>query len=329
MSALAKMVSISEASDLIRSGKYLSIAGDEGALRQLPQGNWIGGTSPYFMTDEGGVATRDKLFVHVIPSYDEPPVLRCYDIESLSQICRNAPEQGFTILIIPAFSECHQDFAQNAPGYEEMYMKPLAGWVAGMHLDDLGKVKPQVVLGTTGEFSDRNAVVMDVPLPADAFANVDIVNLFRPGDGDVITFGAVGVSAGECSINGQPANLAEYLTTLGADKRLPLVADYCGAFINVGIKAVDTAARRVDFYAPVFPDTPYRIAAPVDDYVSSFQAALPEMNNGIVFSCNCILNYLYSNLEGKRTGPITGPITFGEIGYQLLNQTLVYLTVIR
>jgi hypothetical protein len=40
-----------------------------------------------------------------------------------------------------------------------------------------------------------------------------------------------------------------------------------------------------------------------------------------------ILNYLYSNLEGMRTGDMVGPITFGEIAYQLLNQTLVYLTI--
>ena len=49
--------------------------------------------------------------------------------------------------------------------------------------------------------------------------------------------------------------------------------------------------------------------------------------SALFFSCNCILNYLYSELEGKKTGGITGPITFGEIAYQLLNQTMVYLTI--
>lgn len=33
-------------------------------------------------------------------------------------------------------------------------------------------------------------------------------------------------------------------------------------------------------------------------------------------------------LEGKKTGDVTGPVTFGEIAYQLLNQTLVYLNII-
>ncbi len=38
-----------------------------------------------------------------------------------------------------------------------------------------------------------------------------------------------------------------------------------------------------------------------------------------------MLNYVYGKLEGRHTGKLTGPITFGEIAYQLLNQTLVYL----
>lgn len=327
MTAMTKLVSISQAADLINGGKYLCIAGDESALLQLPKGNWIGGTSPYFMTDEGGLVTRDKVFVSEIEFFGESPALRSYDAESLAQICRNAPDNGFTILIVPAFGPCHEDFAKNAPGYEEMYLKPLIGWVAGMHLDDRGRLTPKVMLGPTGEFSDQIAVVMDVPLPADRFANVDIINLFKPGEGDAITFTATGFSARDCMVNGQPDNLARYLESCKADRRLPLVADYCGAMINVGIKSVDAAAGLVEFYAPVFPDTVYRIAAPVADYVASFQAALPQIEEGVIFSCNCILNYLYSGLEGKRTAGMTGPITFGEIGYQLVNQTLVYLTV--
>lgn len=45
------------------------------------------------------------------------------------------------------------------------------------------------------------------------------------------------------------------------------------------------------------------------------------------FSCNCILNYVYAGLEGKRTGTILGPITFGEIAHQFLNQTIVRLYI--
>ena len=318
---------VGRAADLIRAGKYLSIGGDEQALRQLPAGNWIGGTIPYFMANDGGKISLDQVFVHEIKGFSAPPIMRLYDADGLPQLCRNAPENGFTILIIPAFSECHGSFAENAPNYEDMYMKPVVGWISGIHLDDLGKVSPKVVLGTTGEFSEQHAVAMDVPLPPNKFARVDIINLFRPGTGDTITFAETGFSVGACQINGKQANLADYLIGNSTDTRLPLVADYCGAMINVSIKGIDANARRVDFYAPVFPGLDYKIAAPVNDYLGSFQAALPKIDSGISFSCNCILNFLYSGLEGKRTANVTGPMTFGEIGYQLLNQTLVYLTI--
>lgn len=327
MNSTARLTSIAEASALIDAGRYLTVAGDEEALKQLPQGNWIGGTIPYFMGEEGGTVARDRVFINEIAVFDSAPTLRFYDTEALPQICRNAPEHGYTVMIVPAFSPCHVAFAENAPNYEDMYMKPLIGWVAGIHLDDLGKTAPKVILGTTGEFSEHHVAAIDVPLPPEKLAMIDIVNLFRPGDGDAVTFSGTGFSAGECRINGQAANLADYLTSRKIDTRLPLVADYCGAMINVSIKSVDASARTVDFYAPVFPGVEYRIAAPVGDYVKEFQAALPKLDSGIAFSCNCILNFLYSNLEGKRTGSITGPITFGEIAYQLLNQTLVFLTV--
>jgi hypothetical protein len=40
-----------------------------------------------------------------------------------------------------------------------------------------------------------------------------------------------------------------------------------------------------------------------------------------------VLNYLHGSLEGRRTGALQGPMTFGEIAYQLLNQTLVQINI--
>lgn len=327
MKTISGLVSIARAAELINDGRYLSIAGDEAALKELPKGNWIGGTIPYFMTEAGGAVSRTEVFIDEMPVFDEAPTLRFYDVDALPHLCRNAPEYGYTLMIVPAFSACHSTFAENAPNYEDMYIKPLIGWIAGVHLDDLPQAAPKTVLGTTGEFSTEQAVVVHVPLPPEKIANIDIVNLFQPGDGESITFEGTGFSAQQCKIGGKSANLAQYMTASGIDTRLPLVADYCGAMINVSIKQVDATAGRVDFYAPVFAGVTYRFAAPVADYVREFERALPSIEDGVVFSCNCILNFLYSNLEGKRTGHIVGPVTFGEIAYQLLNQTLVYLTI--
>ncbi|MEZ5628414.1 MAG: hypothetical protein R3E34_12975 [Rhodocyclaceae bacterium] len=308
---------------LIRDGHFLCLAGDEAALRQLPPGNWIGGTIPYFMSAAGAVVSRELVYVQQIADFLSPPRLRFYDAASLPQLCRNAPEHGYSLLIVPAFSACHSDFARHAPNYEDMYLKPLAGWVAGTHLDDLGRAAPRVVYGPTGQFSSELAVVMDVALPPSRFAHIDIVNRFKPGDGDAIRFADTGFSAQACHINGEPANLADYLSARQVDTRLPLVADYCGASVNVSFKQVDTVAKRVEFYAPVFPGLSYRLATP-----AAVPASLAVGGQApATFACNCILDFLYRGQDGRPAEGLAGPATFGEIGYQLLNQTEVYLTI--
>jgi hypothetical protein len=318
---------VAAAAELIRCGRYLCIAGDEAALRQLPIGNWIGGTIPYFMASSGGTVSREQVFVHLVGDFATPPQLRFYDQGSLPQLCRNAPEHGYSVLIVPAFTACHSDFARNAPNYEDMYLKPLIGWVAGTHLDELGMVTPKVVLGSTGQFSATHAVVMDIALPPQHYAQVGIVNLFQPGGGDNIRFTHTGFSAGSCHINGIEGNLADYLLSNDIDTRLPLVADYCGASINVSIKSIDRSTRSVEFYAPVFPALDYQIATRLSAEDALLQTTRFLPDNAITFSCNCILNFLYDELEGKPCGPLNGPMTFGEIGYQLLNQTQVYLSI--
>ena len=50
----------------IRSGAYLSIAADAALLRRLPPGNWVAGSIPYFMAQDGGETSRQKLFLSLI-----------------------------------------------------------------------------------------------------------------------------------------------------------------------------------------------------------------------------------------------------------------------
>ncbi len=54
---------LQEATALIESGKNLLCAGDAQLLKKLPKGNWIGGTTPYFMSQEGGQKSFDKIFI--------------------------------------------------------------------------------------------------------------------------------------------------------------------------------------------------------------------------------------------------------------------------
>jgi hypothetical protein len=321
------LMDLQEALVLIRRGAYLSIAADESLLRRLPSGNWIAGSIPYFMAQDGGETSRQKLFITELPAHAGTPLLRWYDNSNLHKVALDAPAHGLTVLIVPAFSEVHSRFAREAPAFEDQYMKPLVGWIAGVHLDDLGQAAPMVVNGETLTFSSERALAIHIPLPESIYPRIEILNLFRPGAGDVIRFPSTGFSAHECFVNGELVNLAQYLGQKNIDTRLPLVADYSGAMINVSFKAVDAAAGQVDFYAPVFDDVEYRIAEPVPNYAKAFAQSLPADAVGACWSCNCILNYLYGELEGQRTGPMTGPMTFGEIAYQLLNQTMVYVNL--
>jgi hypothetical protein len=228
--------------------------------------------------------------------------------------------------MIPAFSDAHAEYAKNVAHYPGIFDRPIVGWISGVALDQIGTVSPKAFDGASGEGTSTEAVALHVSLPASDDVTVDIINLFKPGSGDTIRFTDTSFSVTDVLVNGEPANFSKYLTANGTDTRLPLVADYSGAMINVSIQNVDVAAGKVDFYAPVFPGIGYHVAAPVGDYVAEFAARLPAGAEP-AFACNCILNYLYAGLEGRSTAPLFGPMTFGEIAYMLLNQTAVSLTV--
>lgn len=322
------MFTLNEAKEIIAAGKKLLVAGDESLLTQLPPGPWIAGTIPYFMTENGGLATKEQLFINELPSFITNFKIKKYTPESVADVYKDAPENGFSVIIIPASSPTHFSFALNAPKYEGFATKQLIGWIAGVHLDEIGKKTPKVFNGEENESLEDGALVMHIELPPDKYGEINIVNIFKQGNGDTITFLEDSFSATEAVVNGQTVSFAEYLTANKIDTRLPLVADYCGAMINTSFQKVDPEQKKVTFYAPVFRGIQYKIAAPIGDYITSFTQQLPQEESAqIFFSCNCILNYLYSELEGKKTGGVVGPITFGEIAYQLLNQTLAYISI--
>jgi hypothetical protein len=323
------LLTIQETAELIRAGKVLSLAADEVLLTQLPKGNWIAGTIPYFIGEDGGIETREKIFVTELTQADAAQIeIRTYTVDSIKNIATDAPDNGYTIVILPAMSPIHAEYANHGRDYDDMFIKPVVGWIAGVHLSDLGKVLPKVVNGATGSMLTTDAVALHVTLPVDKMAVIHILNLFRQNsDGDVITFPETGFSATKCRINGEEVFFADYIATIKLNSAYPLVADYNGARINTSFQEINHETRQVKFYAPVFAGIDYRQAAPVGDYVHEFEALAEGAHQHIEFSCNCILNYLYGELQGRKTGDLNGPMTFGEVAYQLLNQTLVYLEV--
>lgn len=319
-------MNIKEASDLIKAGNGLMIAGDEKLLRQLPKGNWIGGSIPYFMSEKGGVVTADKLQVIALPAFAKEAKIKFYGESELSSIPKDYHVNGVSFILIPAMTSVHQKYAEESMNYDGIFDRPLVGWITGVHIKDIGKVTPKVFNGHTGEISDNKAVVMHLNLPATKFGKVNIINLFKQGTGDTLTFPKTGFQADTCFVNGKETNLADYLEKNKFDTQFPLVANYNGAMINVSFQSVDKANKKVSFFAPVFVGVEYKMPVPVGDYEKEFDAEIKKHNVAPVFTCNCILNFLYAHLEGKKTGEVVGPITFGEIAYILLNQTMVYLT---
>ncbi|MBI5742945.1 MAG: PAS domain S-box protein [Elusimicrobia bacterium] len=323
------MLELSELKQKIAAGGFYFIAADESLLTDLPKGDWIGGTTPYFMTDNGGLQTRDKAYVLELPKYVTGACIKIYTGRSLASVYRDAPENGFSLITMPASSPTHLSFALNAHDYDDFAASPLAGWIAGVRLEDIGKATPKVFDGRTGNSFTDAAAVMHVSLPKGRTAVLGIINIFEPGDGDVLTFEADGFNAKNAFVNGRSVKLARYLASKKLDTRLPLVADYGGAMINVSFQSVNETSGDVSFFAPVFKGVEYRHAKSVGEYLRAFMSQKPQgIEDRLMFSCNCILNYRHSGLEGRRTTGFTGPITFGEVAYQLLNQTAVYMEIV-
>ena len=184
----------------IDNNEYLVIAADEELLTQLPAGNWIAGTIPYFMSDEGGVVSRNRLFVQTINgiSPSNPARISMYDASSISRIATDAPQHGFTITILPAESDVHTSYAQNAPEFENMYFTPIIGWVSGKHLTEDANRSAFTGYGPGNMMLKDKAVAIHIPLPAKQMANVNAINLFEQGAGPKITFPSTDFAADRC-----------------------------------------------------------------------------------------------------------------------------------
>jgi hypothetical protein len=318
------LITFEETSKMIADGKLLHIAGTEGLLKKLPKGKWIGGSTEYFMAKEGGKVSGDLLFVDEFPYADF--AIKSYDTNTIPQVTEDSYDNGFTILIIPFDSAVHKEYAQNAAGYKMMFLRTIAGWISGLNLGKQGQT-PIAVNGMTQEVFADKAVALHLHTPADKAVSINIINIFEQDTSSpLIEFKEEGFSITKCLVDGKEVNFADYIAKNAIDTKFPLVGDYSGTGVNVSFKAIENGV--VYLYAPVFNGIKYRMAKTITNYVDMFNKHLTKHKEvKPVFSCNCILNFLYGELENKKIDVFTGSITFGEIAYQLVNQTLVYVSV--
>jgi hypothetical protein len=314
-----------ETAALIRRGAVAVISGAEDLLAILPRGNWIGGTTVYFMTETGGTIASDRLFCSTM---DRAISSRIGIIEpnALGQVTARRFKSGFTYVLMPAYSEVHHRYALEAASLPHLFEQPVMGWITGVHVEELGDRIPKVVDGRTGMAYADAGIALYVELPSDWAAEIDIINPFSQSDGPDIVFPETAFSCSACSIDGHTANFARFLLDGRVDTRLPLVANYGGTPVNVSVRAINEERSRVQFYAPVIAGETYRLAAPISDYFETFARHVGTYTAPHdTLASNCILNFLYAGLEGRHSGGFLGPVTFGEIAYILLNQTLVVL----
>ena len=320
------LLPLDDVARLIEGGSPLALAGTAKALSSLPEGNWIGGTTPYFMTAEGGTTVSDDLVFVTDLSPLGSVTIKAYTSDLLEYISHDVPDHGFAIAIFPFESPCHTRFAMDAPGYPLTFVKPVVGWIAGYNLDEGGKA---LAFDGRERFGhQRDVVVAHIDMGEGGMAMPAIVNPFKAGEGEVITFLEPGFIQRTAIINGVETDFAAFVREKGLDHgELPLVGDYAGAAINVSVQQVE-ADGSVHLYAPAFPGVEYRFAAPLEDYAATLRSGIDGVAEAdAVWSCNCILNFLFGKLEGQAIGGIAGPVTFGEVAFQLLNQT--YVTVNR
>ena len=323
-----KLHTVEETVKLIEEGKLLVLSADEHLLAQLPKGYWIAGTIPYFMTENGGVFTKKMIFVDDISAFATDSKIVNYNENTISNITNDAFGNGFTVLILPAATAVHEEFSIHSINYPDIFFKPIVGYVAGVEVNNINFEKPKTFSGLTSAADNSNAIAMHVQLPENYRAKVEIFNLDRINPNSAhITVPKTSFVQSECVIDGETKNLAHYLSEINYPVGLPLIANNGGALINRDIQSIDVEKGVVTFFAPVFEDETYRLAMPIENYFEEFNKRLIIKNDELIhYSLICVSYYLLGGLEGKKL-PITGAFTFGEIGYQILNQTIVYLTI--
>ncbi|MBL6449066.1 hypothetical protein JMN32_22330 [Fulvivirga sp. 29W222] len=327
-----KLMDVKSTSKLIEEGKVLVLSGSEDLLNQLPHGNWIGATTPFFYLEQkiNKESGRGYLMVSDFTDLIKSFSISVFDETSLKNVSTSGFENGFNFLVLPALRDIQFSFALNSSSYEKLFENPLIGLVAGVDLEEFTKGKlSKTFYGPSGESFTDNAVVLHAELPPEKVARLEIVNVFEPENDIFIEVEEDAFRVKNCLIDGKPTSLYEYIKEHNIDTSYPLVCDYAGATVNVSFQYLDDEKKEVVFYAPLFKGKKYTTSKKFDSYSESFRNRIEsvlENEKNIVYNCNCILNYLYGELDKHDIG-FSGATTFGEVAYVLLNQTFTYLAI--
>ena len=319
-----------EVIDFINNGRVMLLTGSKKALSDLPKGNWIGGTSYYFVDTVGKEGSDDKIFVDDFTLVAQNCKTAVYDETNIKDIAKNGFKNGFVVVVLPIDSKVYYTFANNALSYEKMFNNPVVGYISATKMEDYGKKSPMTATGIDGKLTNSLASVLYIELPDFLAARAEIEN-FDTIDtkSPKIVFPKDGFVQSDCIIDGKPSNIAEFFEytikpRLGGYTQM--ITSQSGALINRDVKIVDTKKGEVTFFSPVSAGDEYYLVDNGADYLSMFNRSLGSKRCDVLTCFSCVSYFFGGKFEGKSVCK-NGIYAFGEIGYQLLNKTIVTLEI--
>ena len=330
-----KLYSKQEVIDLINKGHIMLLSGSDNALKGLPKGKWIAGTTPYFM-DGTGKVDEENIFVDDFTSIAKNAKVATYDTTNIHEIAKNGFANGFIVMTIPIDTEIYFQFSTNSLEYDDVLNNPLVGYVACCNFEDygnFGKLKTFVASGSDAQLLSDKAVALYVELPDDLSARAEIINLDTiDSSTKKVVFPKTSFFQSDCLIDGKPGNIADYFENyvkprMGGKGYTQLITSQNGALINRDPKVVDVEKGTASFFSPVYADDEYYLVKAGIDYLKLFNDALSAKGDTQIAACFSCISYFFGGEFNGRTICKNGVYAFGEIGYQLLNKTIVTLEI--
>lgn len=332
-----KLFTKDEVIDLINAGHVMLLSGSDNALKGLPKGKWIAGTTPYFM-DGTGKVDETNIFVDDFTDIAKNAKVEVFDTTNIKDIAKHGYNNGFIVMSIPIDTEIYFEFSNKSLEYENIYNNPLVGFVACCNFNDygnFGSLKTFVGAGNYGQLFHNKAVALYVELPENITARAEIINLDTIDySTPKVVFPKTSFFQSDCTIDGKPGNIADYLENyvkprMGGKGYTQMITSQNGALINRDPKVVDVEKGTASFFSPAYEGDEYYLVKPGNDYFTMFNDALKAKGDAEIAACfSCISYFFGGSFEGKSIIK-NGCYAFGEIAYQLLNKTIVTLEIDR
>lgn len=325
----SKLYTKQQVIEFINAGNVMLLSGSANALKDLPKGKWIAGTTPYCM-DNVGKCEEEMIFVDDFTQIAKQSKIEVYDKDTIKNIAINGYKNGVVFLVLPIETDVYYTFSDNSLSYEGIFDNPVVGYVACMKMEDYGKIKPETACGIDGKLTEDKAVALYIELPNDLAARAEIINLDTIDyDTSVIVFPKTGFIQSDCTIDGKPGNIAQYLENVIKPKvgnYSQLITSQNGALINRDVKVVDVNKGEVSFFSSAYAGDEYRMVKNGADYFKMFNETLADKRSEVAACFSCVSYFFGGNFLGKHVSK-NGIYAFGEIAYQLLNKTIVTLEI--